>query len=544
MENAYRIPERNLDGLQKQLEKLNRRATRLDVTPVTMRETGEEFELWATPRCEDAGPFRINLRPRETLAQAEDRARVTFRGRWLTFLPRRYVLVVVAGEAPKINGWSFAAVLQHLEGGNILAYVPGWETAVPTSYREAEPYCDHCRTTRERKDTYLVCSDAGEWKQIGRSCLRDFTGHKDPQAIAEFAEHLAMFSGSCSAAEEYDDFGGGSQSRWISMASFLGVVAWCVRTEGWVSRKAAKDAMGGLQATADLAMHILWPARNAEDEKLGKGHAETHTDDDDRVAREAIEWAQSLEPKVDDDYLWNLRVLAHSDAIEIRQTGLAASMVAAHARATERELERRRQAEGAKNSEWVGQPKERIETDLTLVSTKFFDNDFGGTNLMMFTDPAGNRIKWWASASAGWEPAIGSTSHVKATVKEHAEYKGIKETVVSRVQEYDPAAAAAAKAAAKEAARARAKAKRQQVEWLCQGCRNFRNTAAVTPACCPLCGSRQFAPAEPASRPTRTARQATAECPCCTATVKYTPSADSEITCGDCGTMFGVEVAA
>lgn len=463
MTNAYRIPERNMESLRTQLDKLNRRATRLGLAPVTMRETGEEFELWAVPHLEDHAPFQIAMLAGETLAQAEDRARATSRGRCLSFHPRRYVLIEVAGEAPKIAGWSFAAVLQHLEGGNILAYVPGWESKVPDGYREAQPCCDHCHTTRGRKDTYLVCSEADDWKQIGRQCLRDFTGHKDPHQVAEWAEALAMFSGTCSAAEEYDSLGGGA-SKWISMTSFLGAAAWCVRTQGWISRKAAKESlMGtGIEATANTAMRLLRPARNSkEDRKLCDAcAADEHQEDDTRVAREAIDWAQTLEPRVDDDYLWNLRVLAHSDVIEIRQTGLAASMIAAHARATERDIERRRRAETDKASEWIGEAGARIELDVTMISSKFFENDFGGTEMIIFHDAAGNRLKWWASARGTWAPAIGSNYHVKATIKACDEYHGVKETVVSRVQEFDPEAAARAKAAAKDLARQRAKEKR------------------------------------------------------------------------------------
>jgi hypothetical protein len=152
--------------------------------------------------------------------------------------------------------------------------------------------------------------------------------------------------------------------------------------------------------------------------------ADAMKSEDVRVATEALAWAEALETEIDNDYLWNLRVLANSDAIEIRQAGLAASMISAYCRAIEREINRAREAEANKDSEYIGTVGARIELDLTLVSTKHFDNDFGGT------------------------------------VKDHAEYQGIKETVVNRMQEFDPEAAALAKAAAKVAAKARAKGRR------------------------------------------------------------------------------------
>lgn len=61
-------------------------------------------------------PFRIEMDAGETPAQAKERARSVFHTRWLDYHPRRYVLIEVTGAAPKIAGWSFVAVLQHLKG--------------------------------------------------------------------------------------------------------------------------------------------------------------------------------------------------------------------------------------------------------------------------------------------------------------------------------------------------------------------------------------------------------------------------------------------
>lgn len=461
MTNAYRIPDRNLPALREKLEKLNRRAARLGVEPISLTETGEDFELLVADIERHDGADVVQRLPGESLPAAEARIRASRPYAALHFLVRRYVLVSVAGEAPRLNGWAFAAVLQHLEGGNVLAYVPGWEAQVPASYREMVPACDHCGTNRQRKDTYIVCSEAGEWKQVGRSCLKDFTGHQDPQAIASWAEALASFANSCSAAE-FDDFEGGRSSKWLSMRSFLEAAAWAIRTQGWVSRKQAKDSYLPIICTADIAMILMRPNSKSErDTDLCKEYDnDAMKSEDVRVATEALAWAEALETEIDNDYLWNLRVLANSDAIEIRQAGLAASMISAYCRAIEREINRAREAEANKDSEYIGTVGARIELDLTLVSTKHFDNDFGGTDLLIWRDAAGNRIKWWASGSCGWAPALNATYHVKATVKDHAEYQGIKETVVNRMQEFDPEAAALAKAAAKVAAKARAKERR------------------------------------------------------------------------------------
>lgn len=290
--------------------------------------------------------------------------------------PRVAALIEVTVAAPRIAGWSFAAVLQHIEGSNILAYVPGWETKVPGAHREAEPSCDHCRTRRERKNTHLVCSEADQRKQVGRQCLHDFPGHAGSVRYRRMGRGAGYVRRRLLGGEYDEDFGGGHKSRCISMASFLAAAAWCVQLirPGYHSKadmELARERAQDLDSVQDL-----------------------------RVAREAVEWAQALEPKVD-DYLWNLRVLGQSDVIELRQAVLAASMIAAHARATRVRSNAVGAPRPAGTASGLGNVGARIETDVTMVSTKFFDNDCGGTDLMLFIDDAGNRIKCWASAQCG-----------------------------------------------------------------------------------------------------------------------------------------------
>lgn len=99
------------------------------------------------------------------------------------------VEVSVTGEAPKLNGWSFIGTVESVEGSTVLRSVPGH--AIPEQYRDADPCnCDHCKINRRRNSTFIVQSEAGEFKQVGRSCLRDFLGHANPEHVAAYAQHL------------------------------------------------------------------------------------------------------------------------------------------------------------------------------------------------------------------------------------------------------------------------------------------------------------------------------------------------------------------
>ena len=175
---------------------------------------------------------------------------------------------------------------------------------------------------------------------------------------------------------------------------------------------------------------------------------EKHTatrDDRDRAGL-AIAWAQALPADVTNDYLWNIRVVSQRELISGREAGLAGSIIAAYNRAMEQETARRYAM--AHPSEWFGVTGERSVMTLTVTGERDLESQWGLTTLVMMTDANGNKAKWFCS---GRSPlTVGETYTVKATVKEHQEYKGSHDTLLSRVTVYDAQAAKAARMAKRQ----------------------------------------------------------------------------------------------
>ena len=125
-----------------------------------------------------------------------------------------------------------------------------------------------------------------------------------------------------------------------------------------------------------------------------------------------------------------------------------ADEIAAYER--ERELERQlREIAKFERSEWVAEPKRRIDLELTLVRDYQYDRPaytYGYETAHIYTlaDADGNCIVWkttndidieWYDEDGRWhcktaEP--GDRVTMRATVKEHGEYKGVKQTVITR----------------------------------------------------------------------------------------------------------------
>lgn len=228
---SYKVPEGNMLELRAKLEKLGRKAARLGLPPITMAEVGTDEVPYIV-----RGDSRRKASPAD-MAAAKPGELVYF----------RFVTVQVTGTTPRLAGWEFVATLQHLTDGegvamNMLRTVPGFNGQLPEKYRTASPEnCDHCqKAIKTRKETFIVRSEDGTWKQVGRNCTQDFLGGKDPQKVAAALEMWL------SVGDTVDSFGegmGGGEYR-FGIEEFLAVTAAMVRVDGWLSRSRARMLNG------------------------------------------------------------------------------------------------------------------------------------------------------------------------------------------------------------------------------------------------------------------------------------------------------------
>jgi hypothetical protein len=347
-----------------------------------------------------------------------------------------FIKLTLSGVAPVIAGWAFAATLQHLDGVNILRSCSMGDEGpeIPDLYRTRGPVCDHCQQRRLRNDTYLVRSEAGEWKQIGSSCLKDFTGHDDPNTLATYAEILASAIDLCGGAEDDEDGGFGFCGRGgpYSLVEYLAHVAAEIRESGWVPRSRADERT---MPTADCAEDRMAPHPKA----IARDRSVTDTDR--AIGLASYEWALHIESSGErmNDYLWNLFTVAKSGLVEHRTFGIAASIVASHTNAQERIRERA----ARKPSEYVGTAGKRQDFTLTLSKHVSWDSAWGWQNLYLFRDADDNFVTW--KTGSGADLSEGETYHVKGTIKKHEEYKGTKQTILTRcvVRAIEPESAAA-----------------------------------------------------------------------------------------------------
>ena len=81
-------------------------------------------------------------------------------------------------------------------------------------------------------------------------------------------------------------------------------------------------------------------------------------------------------------------------------------------------------------SEYVGEIKDRLTLTVTLVRKGGYEGCYGHSNIYTFQDENESVFTWFSSVYIDKE--IGDTFSIVGTVKDHKEYNGVKQTVLTR----------------------------------------------------------------------------------------------------------------
>lgn len=321
------------------------------------------------------------------------------------FYNQKIMEVFVACPEPKLAGWEFVARIDHAnEDGNIVRTTDVRE--LPLEYRTSEPVCDHCNHKRRRRDTFVVFNEDEGFRQVGSSCLKDFLGHGDANKWAKLAELIASLGEIKRLAWNKGEDGTVlADHRWIGTEFFLQLCAESILDRGWTSRKRSNET--GMKSTADdvfSRMHNNLPIVSEAARNL---------------AQAALDWAQGLSGELS-DYQHNCQVIANSEALEPRSTGIAASIVGSYYAGN--------QPKGTAST-FQGVVGQKLEIEVVVDEVRDLENSV----LHKLRDTHGNRYTWFATKAA-LRPHLGKSVTIRGTVKDHNDFKGLKSTILTRVK--------------------------------------------------------------------------------------------------------------
>lgn len=307
----------------------------------------------------------------------------------------------------KKDGWTVCAHIEHGCGGNIVTPLNGQEA--PAEWFHVPPHCDHCKSNRFRKVTYMCVDGNGELKQAGSTCLKDYTGINPAAAL-----------------------------MWAEVKDIMPTVGGCTRKE-WERHPRAVmydvETVLGL-AVDEIAAHGYRKADMQDSTKAyvmtALADRDTPTPDGLEKARLIIDWLKRF---IGDDaepcgnLEENAAIIAQGGYVKKTHVGRLVYIPRAYDGYMERKAKEAARKEKEAVSEYVGVVKDRltIKTATAALLTSW-DTDFGTTYLYKFTDTAGNIYIWKASKPV----TLTDGMTIKGTVKEHSEYNGVKQTILTR----------------------------------------------------------------------------------------------------------------
>lgn len=383
---AFRMAE-----LTKMVEKFNKKATKWNLPLVTLEEVERGVE------------------EREIVVGTDDEGRAMF-----SDVKVEYVKINLQGETPRLAGWSIHSKIQPSEVAGQNFVFTTMHHAPLELLRTKTLYCDHCQTRRLKKNAYWIEHEDGRQMMVGATCLKDFLPAVDVDSLIGYMNQLAELQDS----DEWDSIYGCPQDYWLYstdeaiMDSYVSI-----KKLGYTSKAKAEEDF-----TRTATAHNINPSR--------KMRAELYKDIDIDALKLELEGFKDhvmAKSPVGNDFIYNVQLTLQSEFIRPKLYGYLAAAVNMWIK----DMAEAREKAAGKPSEWVGKVGEmRDFRDLTVTRVTPSEGYYGTTYWYGFLDSEGNQLTWGASRHIEKQP--GEKVSLRAKIKEHSEFRGTKQTVITR----------------------------------------------------------------------------------------------------------------
>lgn len=385
----YAIYEENMPRLEKKLKRIENKCNKYGCH-FTFKKVGEEFRTLKTKEGAD--------------------------------YIARFIIIEAEGTAI-LNDWEFIASVEHTKEGNIITGISNVE--VPKKYYTTKPVCEHCNTNRYRKYTYIVRNTkTHEFKQVGKSCLKDFTNGLSAEVIAQYISYFDTL------IEGEAPYPGSRAKTYYNTYEYLLYVAETIRHFGY--QKATYDNEGtGLKAANFYnvtygRVQLLYDQQKLE-RLMRRVNFDVTNKETVTLVNNALSWIKMQEES--SNYIHNLKTACSLEYFE-KHFSLYASLFPAYEKAMKFEAKRKKQATEEEHSVYVGKIGDRITvlTDkITCLSS--WETMFGTCFLYKIIGRDGNVYIWRTGKYLNGDI---KNVRITGTVKGHDEYYNSKRTELTR----------------------------------------------------------------------------------------------------------------
>lgn len=320
-------------------------------------------------------------------------------------------------ENASLGDWELLGTKERLGDGAI------YRGNIPDEYKNANFDCHHCNTHRRHNKVAIIRHiDNGETKQVGYTCLQDFIG-------MELGAFGALIKGLDEIVANENYYGGSSYNSgkcwYYHVGQYLQIAYNCIVNYGYV--KPNNDYYNVAITTLE---RISIAYSNITNEYVAREKVDT--DLIDKIKQAFYDFAES-HPS---DFTHNVCTVLQQTCVDCKYTKLLYFVPTFYLNkvkweAKKQKAEAKKQAFMATlNNEWAGNVGDKITTEATLTGNSSFDGQYGVMYVYNFTDVQGRMLVWFTSKALYVDE--GDTITIKGTVKKLSEYKGFKQTVLTR----------------------------------------------------------------------------------------------------------------
>ena len=300
------------------------------------------------------------------------------------------------------SGYEIVAVVDHAEN-----MIHNFIEDIDVEYFRYRHYCDHCHTKRNRSKSIILRNKEGKFIQVGTTCLSDFINAN----VDELVHGMSICAEDFRISEkDENEFFGNSHREYIQFSIFeaIPVIYRSIMEYGFI------PSSQGMSSTKMFVYKVL----SYEEELAVK-------DEDKNIAPKIVEWISSLDNT--NSFTGNLIQIVKNGFVSPKTLGYLCACVKSYI------TDYVKKNEPSVLSEYVGNIGDKIVSEeVTLTNVNYFDGFYGMVGIFIFKNNDGNIFMWKTSTDIEYK--IGDNLTINGTIKEHSEYRGTKQTVLTRVK--------------------------------------------------------------------------------------------------------------
>lgn len=314
------------------------------------------------------------------------------------------------------NDWSIIGSINHVDQ---LVYNLKYDGSLQKYLKSTK--CDSCSTKRNRNKTFIIQHKLNEEiLQVGTSCLGKYMGYgKD---FWEMYSDLISYSESYKESEEYEAYKTARQV--FDLEEVLYHAINIISKNGFVSRSRSWEAGG--YSTAGLVKNLFTFEKDSFE---ANDFSNQSTKDKVKMVIDFLK--NDFVAEQDNDFHYNIQTVFERVVDKNYVTDSELGFVVYFPVFFDT-IMKKRIVQKENNSQWVGEIKEKMEKELTFVKSSGYDGVYGYVNFYNFIDDKENVFIWKTTKNVSF--IVTSKYNIKFTIKEHTDFRGIKQTIITRAK--------------------------------------------------------------------------------------------------------------